>query len=204
MKKICIDIGHAAGTGATGNGLEEHGVAVQIAAHLARYLRVRGHAVSIIDYPSLSNAADLNATVRAINAGSYNLSVSLHCDSSDNPDACGAHVCHHRTYHKDGTFTDSVQGKALASAIAGPLCKLLPGRADPVQARPEQEEKALRPASPAGNAPACGPLRVQLHHQRCRRGNDEKQAGTYRPGHRGRNPQLYRQWTLTTSTASSF
>lgn len=49
MKKICIDIGHAAGTGATGNGLEEHGVAVQIAAHLARYLRVRGHAVSIID-----------------------------------------------------------------------------------------------------------------------------------------------------------
>lgn len=141
MKKICIDIGHAAGTGATGNGLEEHGVAVQIAAHLARYLRERGHAVSVIDYPSLSNAADLNATVRAINAGSYNLAVSLHCDSSDNPDACGAHVCHHRTYHKDGTFTDSVQGKALASAIAGPLCKLLPGRADPVQARPDWRKK---------------------------------------------------------------
>ncbi len=141
MKKICIDIGHAAGTGATGNGLEEHGVAVQIAAHLARYLRERGHAVSVIDYPSLSNAADLNATVRAINAGSYNLAVSLHCDSSDNPDACGAHVCHHRTYHKDGTFTDSVQGKALASAIAGPLCKLLPGRADPVQARPDRKKK---------------------------------------------------------------
>lgn len=141
MKKICIDIGHAAGTGATGNGLEEHGVAVQIAAHLARYLRERGHAVSVIDYPSLSNAADLNATVRAINAGSYNLAVSLHCDSSDNPDACGAHVCHHRTYHKDGTFADSVQGKALASAIAGPLCKLLPGRADPVQARPDRKKK---------------------------------------------------------------
>ena len=141
MKKICIDIGHAAGTGATGNGLEEHGVAVQIAAHLARYLRERGHAVSVIDYPSLSNAADLNATVRAINAGSYNLAVSLHCDSSDNPDACGAHVCHHRTYHKDGTFTDSGQGKALASAIAGPLCKLLPGRADPVQARPDMKKK---------------------------------------------------------------
>ena len=141
MKKICIDIGHAAGTGATGNGLEEHGVAVQIAAHLARYLRDRGHAVSVIDYPSLSNAADLNATVRAINAGSYNLAVSLHCDSSDNPDACGAHVCHHRTYHKDGTFTDSGQGKALASAIAGPLCKLLPGRADPVQARPDRKKK---------------------------------------------------------------
>lgn len=51
MKKICIDIGHAAGTGATGNGLEEHGVAVQIAAHLARYLRERGHNVSVIDYP---------------------------------------------------------------------------------------------------------------------------------------------------------
>ena len=141
MKKICIDIGHAAGTGATGNGLEEHGVAVQVAAHLARYLRERGQSVSVIDYPQLSNAADLNATVRAINAGSYNLAVSLHCDSSDNPDACGAHVCHHRTYHKDGTFTDSGQGKALASAIAGPLCKLLPGRADPVQARPDRKKK---------------------------------------------------------------
>lgn len=141
MKKICIDIGHAAGTGATGNGLEEHGVAVQIAAHLARYLRERGQSVSVIDYPLLSNAADLNATVRAVNAGNYDLSVSLHCDSSENPDACGAHVCHHRTYHKDGTFRDSVQGKALASAIAGPLIKLLPGRADPVQARPDKKKK---------------------------------------------------------------
>lgn len=97
--------------------------------------------MSVIDYPHLANAADLNATVRAINAGSYNLAVSLHCDSSDNPDACGAHVCHHRTYHKNGAFTDSVQGKALASAIAGPLCKLLPGRADPVQARPDRKKK---------------------------------------------------------------
>lgn len=141
MKKICIDIGHAAGTGATGNGLEEHGVAVQIAAHLARYLRERGQSVSVIDYPLLSNAADLNATVRAVNAGNYDLSVSLHCDSSKNPAACGAHVCHHRTYHKDGTVRDSVQGKALASAIAGPLCKLLPGRADPVQARPDRKKK---------------------------------------------------------------
>lgn len=141
MKKICIDIGHAAGTGATGNGLEEHGAAVQTAAHLARYLRERGQSVSVIDYPQLSNAADLNATVRAVNAGNYDLSVSLHCDSSENPDACGAHVCHHRTYHKDGTFRDSVQGKALASAIAGPLCKLLPGRADPVQARPDKKKK---------------------------------------------------------------
>lgn len=141
MKKICIDVGHAAGTGATGNGLEEHGVAVQIATSLARYLRVSGHTVSVIDYPQLSNAADLNATVRAINAGDYDLSVSLHCDSSDNPDACGAHVCHHRTYHNDGTYADSVQGKALAQAIAGPLCKLLPGRADHVQARPDKKKK---------------------------------------------------------------
>lgn len=141
MKKICIDVGHAAGTGATGNSLEEHGVAVQIATYLARYLRGHGLTVSVIDYPQLSNAADLDATVRAINAGDYDLSVSLHCDSSDNPQACGAHVCHHRTYHNDGTCTDSVQGKALASAIAGPLCKLLPGRADHVQARPDKKKK---------------------------------------------------------------
>jgi N-acetylmuramoyl-L-alanine amidase len=141
MKKICIDVGHAAGTGARGNGLEEHGVAVQIATYLARYLRGHGHTVSVIDYPQLSNDGDLAATVRAINAGNYDLSVSLHCDSSDNPKACGAHVCHHRNYHDDGTYTDSVQGKALAQAIAVPLCTLLPGRADTVQARPDKTKK---------------------------------------------------------------
>lgn len=135
---IALDIGHAKGTGTRGNGLEEHDVSKTIAEHLFSVLRAQGHAVTIIDYPHLDNDDDLAATVRAINAGGFDISISLHCDSSDSATACGAHVCHHRNYHDDGSYTDSGKGKALAEAIAGPLCKLMPGRADHVQARPDR------------------------------------------------------------------
>lgn len=135
---IALDIGHANNTGSRGNGLEEHATASVIVDHLAPMLRAQGHDVTVIDYPYMDNGGDLAATVRAINAGNYDISISVHCDSSDSPSSRGAHVCHHRTYHDDGTCTDSVQGKDLAEAIAGPLCKLLPGRADHVQARPDR------------------------------------------------------------------
>lgn len=135
---IALDIGHANNTGSRGNGLEEHATASVIVNHLAPLLRSQGHSVTVIDYPRMNNDDDLNATVRAINAGNYDISLSLHCDSSDSPASRGAHVCHNRTYHADGTFTDSAQGKALAEAIAGPLCKLLPGRSEHVQARPDR------------------------------------------------------------------
>ena len=129
---IALDIGHANNTGSRGNGLEEHATAKTIADHLAPMLRAQGHNVTVIDYPYMDNDDDLEATVKAINAGGYDISISIHCDSSDSPSPRGAHVCHHRTYHDDGTCTDSAQGKALAEAIAGPLCKLMPGRADHV------------------------------------------------------------------------
>lgn len=138
---IALDIGHANNTGSRGNGLEEHATAKTIADHLAPMLRAQGHAVSVIDFPRMDNDDDLAATVRAINAGGYDISISLHCDSSDSATACGAHVCHHRNYHDDGSYTDSARGKALAEAIAGPLCKLMPGRADHVQARPDRSCK---------------------------------------------------------------
>ena len=137
---IALDIGHANNTGSRGNGLEEHATAMTIANHLAPMLSAQGHTVTIIDFPRLSNGADLKAAVEAINAGGYDISISLHCDSSDSDTACGAHVCYHRNYH-DGSYTDSARGKALAKAIAGPLCKLLPGRADHVQARPDRSCK---------------------------------------------------------------
>lgn len=135
---IALDIGHAKGTGARGNGLEEHATASVIANHLAPMLRAQGHNVSVIDFPRLDNDDDLAATVKAINAGGFDISISLHCDSAGSATACGAHVCHHRNYHDDGSYTDSPSGKRLAEAIAGPLCKLLPGRADHVQARPDR------------------------------------------------------------------
>lgn len=138
---IALDIGHANNTGSRGNGLEEHATASVIVDHLAPMLRAQGHNVTVIDYPYMDNDDDLEATVKAINAGGYDISISIHCDSSDSPSPRGAHVCHHRTYHDDGTCTDSAQGKALAEAIAGPLCKLMPGRADHVQARPDRSCK---------------------------------------------------------------
>ena len=146
---IALDIGHANNTGSRGNGLEEHATAKTIADHLAPMLRAQGHAITVIDFPRMDNDDDLAATVKAINAGGFDISISLHCDSSDSATACGAHVCHHRNYHDDGSYTDSPSGKRLAKAIAGPLCKLMPGRADHVQARPDRSCKP--------NQPVCAP-----------------------------------------------
>lgn len=138
---IALDIGHANNTGSRGNGLEEHATASVIVDHLAPMLRAQGHNVTIIDYPYMDNDDDLAATVKAINAGGFDISISLHCDSVGLATACGAHVCHHRNYHDDGSYTDSPSGRRLAQAIAKPLCKLLPGRADHVQARPDRSCK---------------------------------------------------------------
>ena len=123
--KIALDIGHANGTGASGNGLEEHAVAEQITGHLAVILRSQGHAVDIIDFAERSNAGDLNETIKRANVAPpncdipYNFGISIHCDCSDNPTAHGAHVCY---------LTQS--GLKLAEAVAKPLAELLPGRSE--------------------------------------------------------------------------
>lgn len=117
--KIAIDIGHAEGTGARGNGLEEHAVATKIGTHLAVMLEEAGHKVDVIDFPTKSNTDDLYATIKAANSVDYDFGVSIHCDCSDNVNASGAHVCYLST-----------SGKKLADCIAGRLCRLLPGRAD--------------------------------------------------------------------------
>jgi len=125
--KIAIDIGHANNTGARGNGLEEHAVAVNIAERLAPMLQNLGAQVDVIDFPAKSNKEDLNATIQAANAGGYDFGISLHCDSSENKQAHGAHVCF---------YPESVRGARLAVCIAEHLADLLPGRANTVQARP--------------------------------------------------------------------
>lgn len=124
---IALDIGHAKGTGARGNGLEEHDVACVIARHLFAQLKDMGHTVHVLDFPDKGNTEDLNATIKAANEGGYDFGISLHCDSADNPQAHGAHVCF---------YPGSVQGSRLAACIAEPLADLLPGRANTVQSRP--------------------------------------------------------------------
>ena len=122
--KIAIDIGHARGTGARGNGLEEHAIAESIGSNLRSMLRRSGIESDIIDYPDRSNGADLEATVREINAGDYDMSVSLHCDCSDNEAARGAHVCY-----------CSSAGARIGAAIMYYLKPLMPGRAESIVRR---------------------------------------------------------------------
>lgn len=122
--KIVLDIGHAHGTGARGNGLEEHSIVSFLAEILAPILRKQGHEVTVIDFPDMNNAGDLSSTIKAANSGNFDIGISLHCDCSDNPAARGAHVCYL-----------SSKGHQLAKAIAKPLSTLLPGRAESVVKR---------------------------------------------------------------------
>lgn len=125
---IAIDIGHANGTGSTGNGYEEHALCTKIGAELAEALIGYGHTVVVLDYPEDTNSTDLVKTVSAINAGGFDLSISLHADASDRKKACGGHVCYHPS---------SKIGKAIASHIAYPLSTTMPGRSQTIVKRPE-------------------------------------------------------------------
>jgi N-acetylmuramoyl-L-alanine amidase len=142
--KIALDIGHARGTGARGNGFEEHAIATSIVDHLFTELKDKGHDVHVIDFPDMSNTGDLNATIRAANSGGYDFGISIHCDSAQkrrrkvdedklieiittpDPAPHGAHVCF---------FPSSSRGRKLAQCIAEYLTGILPGRADAIQER---------------------------------------------------------------------
>ena len=80
--KIIVDIGHARKTGAEGNRLEEHEVSCVVAGYLVEELGKLGHEVLVLDFPRMSNAADLNETIKEANASGYEAGVSLHCDSA--------------------------------------------------------------------------------------------------------------------------
>ena len=139
-----IDVGHASGTGARSacGRYDEHELNARLAGLIARKLRGRGICVTVYDFPAMSNRADLNRTISAVNADGVDFLVSLHSDCAqrvvgyetchdedgieyqrpvleDDPRACGAHVIY-----------TSAAGCRLARMIAGYLCELLPGRAE--------------------------------------------------------------------------
>ena len=125
--KVAIDVGHARRTGAKGNGYDEHEMCKVVAAELKKALeqfKTTVFEADIIDFEELDNDADLVATVRALNEGEYDVSVSLHMDHFDEPEAHGAHVCY-----------VSAAGKKLAEEIALRLCPQMPGRAERVVKR---------------------------------------------------------------------
>ena len=153
--KIAIDIGHAERTGSVTKLADEHKVAAAHALVLKKLLETHAQGnfeVDVLDFPTLSNSKDLTATVRAVNAGGYDVLVSLHCDCSENEDACGAHVCYH---------AGSKKGRELAKQIAGRLCPVMPGRATWVQPRPDSKKglsglKILRETVPPAVLVECG------------------------------------------------
>ena len=124
-KRVAIDVGHARMTGARGCGLEEHEVCVRIGAALATALRELGMEADVIDFPGLTNAGDMAEAARVINAGGYDLSVSVHCDANANALARGGHVIY-----------KSARGGRCAGLIARRLCALMPGRAEQLVRRP--------------------------------------------------------------------
>ncbi len=138
--KIAIDIGHAHGSGAYVNGLDEHTIATRVAEQLFAELSKSGHTVQVIDFPDASNASDLSRTIELANRVDFDVGLSLHCDCSVNSSARGAHVCYYRRYHGQ-SFTDSVSGKLLAQAIALELCPFMSGRANAIQARPDRSHQ---------------------------------------------------------------
>lgn len=125
--KIAIDVGHARRTGAKGNGYDEHEMCKVLAAELKKALeqfKTTVFEADIIDFEHLDNDADLAATVRALNEGGYDVSVSVHMDWDASPQPHGAHVCY-----------VSAAGKKLAEEIALRLCPQMPGRAERVVKR---------------------------------------------------------------------
>lgn len=121
MKKIAIDVGHARCTGARGF-VDEHEMCAALAVEVKNVLesfKVDTFQVDVIDFPDKTNSGDLTASVKTINAGGYDLCISLHMDASDNTTAHGAHVCYY-----------SQNGKRLAREIARRLCPYLPGRSE--------------------------------------------------------------------------
>lgn len=145
-RRIAIDVGHADGSGARGNGLEEHAVCAKIAVALKECLesfRLQSFGAEVVDFPERGNSGDLVATVQAVNAGGYDACVSLHMDASDNEAARGAHVCY-----------VSSNGKRMAKEIALRLCGQLPGRAQQVVQRTDLY--VLRKTKPVAVLVECG------------------------------------------------
>ena len=126
MSHIVLDIGHANGTGARGNGQEEHNLCVKVSEQLKTALIKSGHKVTVLDFPKLNNTDDLNRTIKAANAlKGVDFGISLHMDAFTNPNAKGGHVCHYPV----------TSSKRIAMAIADSLTAYMQGRASKTVAR---------------------------------------------------------------------
>lgn len=118
-------------------------IAAELKSHLECFTVGHKYSADVVDFPDESNRGDLVATVNAVNAGGYDVCVSLHMDASDNGYAHGAHICY-----------VSSKGKGLAKEIALRLCKQMPGRAQEVVQRTDLY--VLRKTQPVAVLVECG------------------------------------------------
>lgn len=127
-KTYIIDIGHANNTGSRSlekdrsKQDEEHDLCTKIAAKLYKILTDQGNKVTLLDFPTLDNSADLNKTIQEANKRTADLGISIHMDWASTESPKGGHVIYY-----------SSSGKKYADKIAPKLASLLPGRADIVQ-----------------------------------------------------------------------
>ena len=133
--KIFIDPGHnysAADTGAIGNGLREQDITYFVGSYLAKFLSDAGFLVKCSRNRLAENvAATLNRSInyRYIQANKFGADyfISLHCDSSPDKNARGAHIC---VYSKNST------AEKLAGAVIERLIPLgLGGRSEKIVER---------------------------------------------------------------------
>ena len=95
MKIICIDPGHGGkDPGATGGGVQEKAVALNVARKIGAYLEARGCTVMFTRETDVF--VELSDRARMANAAKADLYVSIHCNSvRDNARATGMEVYHY-------------------------------------------------------------------------------------------------------------
>ena len=133
--KIFIDPGHnysGADAGATGNGLREQDITYFVGSYLAKFLSDAGFETSCSRNRLADNvAATLNRSInyRYMQANKFGADyfISLHCDSSPDKNARGAHIC---------VYSKKSAAQKLAGAVIERLIPLgLGGRSEKIVER---------------------------------------------------------------------
>ena len=95
MQKVVIDPGHGGkAPGATGGGVREKAVVLNVAKKIAAYLEARGCTVMLTRETDVF--VELSDRARMANEGKAILFVSVHCNSAkDNPRATGMEIYHY-------------------------------------------------------------------------------------------------------------
>lgn len=95
MKIVCIDPGHGGkDPGATGGGVQEKAIVLNVAKKIGAFLEARGCTVMLTRDTDIF--VELSDRARMVNAAKADLYVSVHCNSvRDNARATGMEVYHY-------------------------------------------------------------------------------------------------------------